>query len=235
MKSAAPWLVAALLLAGCDRSPSTTPAASMPAPPAAQSAPAPASGEEAGAAEPEEVDPAQSRDFVPGSHLGAVHAGTSEKQLKEIYGDKHVERAEWSLGEGEMRAATVVYKDTPHEFWLVWKDDRFEVPERAFIVGSGWRNGAGLQVGTDLPMLVRINGGDFDFLGFDWDYSGAVSSWRTGKLAAYSGKLSVFLERTAAGGDAALEAKVLGDRSVESSEPGLAALGIRVRRIDLGF
>lgn len=225
--------LAAVLLGACERSPPATPSASPQVAAAAQPAPAPTSAERAG--EPEAPDPARSRDFAPGSHLGAVHAGTSEAHVKTIYGAGNVARAQWSLGEGEMRAATVVYKGTPDEFWLVWKDDRFEVPERAFIVGSGWRMGSGLQVGTDLRTLVKINGADFDFLGFDWDYSGAVSSWRTGRLAPYAGKLSVFLERGAATTDAAIEARVLGDRAVESSLPGLDALGIRVRRIDIGF
>lgn len=235
-RAAAMAIAALLLAAGCSRPFSTPEGQATSSALTPTEAPSAEAEEDVEApAEPEPPHPSESRGFVPGSHLGALGADTSEKQLIEIYGDANVARSEWSLGEGEMRPATVAFKGKPDEFWVIWKDDRYLLPERVFIVGPAWRSGAGLQIGTDLRSLVKINGGDFDFLGFDWDYSGAVTSWRGGRLAPEAGKLSVFLERNSGATDEALEAAVLGDRSVESSQPGLEALGIRVRRIDLVF
>jgi hypothetical protein len=173
------------------------------------------------------------RQFEPGVNFGAVTDHTNEKSLIELYGKKNVKRDAWHLGEGQYRAASVVLKGTKDEFWVLWKDDKYLIAECVIVIGSAWSTSEGLRVGLPLDSLIKINGRNFLFYGFEWDYGGAVESWAKGRLSRFGDGLTVFLTRdfnvTA---DAATEEAVVGDQSVLSSTPGLGPLKIKVYRIE---
>ena len=72
--------------------------------------------------------------------------------------------------------------------------------------------------------LAALNGGPFGFMGFDWDYGGAVTDWRDGRLApdgASAGPVTL-CPGTAADGEP-LEDYPLGDQEFSSDDPRLAA------------
>lgn len=47
---------------------------------------------------------------------------------------------------------------------------------------TAWRSADGVHIGLDSTQLAALNGGPFEFWGFDWDYGGYVSSWEGGRL-----------------------------------------------------
>lgn len=48
--------------------------------------------------------------------------------------------------------------------------------------GSKWQFPGDIYVGMPLEQLVRRNGRDFQFYGFEWDYDGGIYSWNNGRL-----------------------------------------------------
>ena len=218
-------VLSVVALASCARepapaAPTVAPVASVAAPVEPAVTPAPA------------APSASNREFEPGKRLGAVTATTDETQLKMLFGEANVIRRDWQGPEGESTPAIVVFADTPDEFWVLWRDIAFTVPDRIMIVGGNWRTVEGLHVGSDFASLRELNGGDFDFAGFDWDYGGVVMSWRTGLLAQYAGKLAVHLDYPEG---ANLPDAFIGDQTIGSEKAGADRLGLRVSAIDIAL
>lgn len=179
------------------------------------------------------VAPDSNRSFEPGVNFGAVTRRTSEKALIDLYGRNNVKREAWYLGEGQYRAASAVLKGTKSEFWILWKNDKYTNAERVIVLGSAWRTSEGLRVGLPLDAVVKINGRNFLFYGFEWDYGGAVESWKRGRLSRFGDDMTVFLTRDFdIEADDATEQAVLGDRSVLSNTSGLEQLKIKVHKIE---
>lgn len=105
-----------------------------------------------------------------------LNSKTSEADLIKIVGKKNVERVERWYAEGSERVVgSVFFKDTPQSFFIRWKDTvNFKNPESIEIHGdkSVWELDNGIKIGTDLKELVKLNGKQFTFSGFDWDYGG---------------------------------------------------------------
>ena len=164
-------------LAACNKS-ETAPnvAAETPLPevvPAApETAPAPAPATEA------PPNPAESREWVAGEFFGGIKKGTTDAEIKEIYGAANVKKGKQYLGEGEEINALIVYGGTADEFTVV----QAEGSKRITIVGKNWRSPEGIHIGTTLAELAKINGKPVTFYGFEWDYGGTITGWNGGKL-----------------------------------------------------
>lgn len=130
--------------------------------------------------------------IIPGVKAGAITARTSEADLRKIYGSKNVQSGEVGLGEGETVPGTIIYPDAPDKrLEIVWKNAKTRrSPEFVQFAGekSLWKTTQGISLGTSLKTLEQINGKDFVLLGFEWDYSGTVVSWNSGRLARSFGK-----------------------------------------------
>lgn len=174
--------------------------------------------------------------FEPGVNFGAVTSRTSEKALIDLYGPNNVKREAWDLGEWQYRAASAVLKGTKSEFWILWKDDTYTNPERVIVLGSTWKTSEGFRVGLPLESVVKINGRNFLFYGFEWDYGGAVESWERGRLSRFGDAMTTFLTRDFdLIADEATEQAVLGEQSVVSSTSGLDQLKIKVHKIEVAL
>ena len=105
-----------------------------------------------------------------------LNSKTSEADLIKIFGSKNFKRVErWYEDESEKIIGTVFFKDSPAYFFIKWKDTvNFKNPEWIDIHGdqSLWRLDNGINIGTTLSELVELNGKNFTFSGFDWDYGG---------------------------------------------------------------
>jgi hypothetical protein len=110
----------------------------------------------------------------------------SEEALIAKFGDENIAREEGWYPEGTGQyIATVLYPYTRNEVTFNW-DDSASFSQLAYLsVGrdsSDWST-RGVKVGTRLRELVILNGKDFSFSGFGWDYAGVVA-WEPGdKLA----------------------------------------------------
>ena len=126
-------------------------------------------------------------DFVLKPCIGSsiLNPKTSEKDLIKIVGRKNAERVERWYSEGTERVVgTVFFKNSPSYFFIKWKDTlNFKNPDWIEIHGDSsiWMLDNGVKIGTTLPELVKLNGQQFTFTGFDWDYGG-YATFEKGKL-----------------------------------------------------
>lgn len=122
---------------------------------------------------------------IPNKQVGLIKEDADEESIIEAYGKENVIRQEVGIGEGEMVAATIVFPDSPDELIVEWQDG-FEYKKLSRIrieqKGAKWETEEGIKIGTTLDELVKINGKDFNFYGFDWDYGGVANEWEDGKI-----------------------------------------------------
>jgi hypothetical protein len=124
---------------------------------------------------------------IPGKKVGPISANTSESELIKLFGSKNVTREEIHIDEGIFEMGTTIFKGTPNEISIFWKEQNasdLKYPERVVIKsdGSNWKTDSGIQIGTPIADLVKINMAPITFAGFDWDYEGVVLDWNKGKL-----------------------------------------------------
>jgi hypothetical protein len=114
---------------------------------------------------------------------------TSEDALRRHFGPSQVRRELIHVGEGEREDGSVIYPNAPRLSILVlWKDSvgrrnpssvRLRDRSRQVIYD-------GIGVGITLKALERLNRRPFQLVGFDFDYSGTVTSWLGGRLETIS-------------------------------------------------
>jgi len=135
------------------------------------------------------VAPSHDRLLVPCERAGPLTADTSEDELKRVVGPEHVV----SLGETARDrghnavTASILYPDTAGRLRVVWKTPRRQRPHyvETTVRGAPWKTRRGIAIGTGVYELVRLNGGDFRFRGFFWDYGGHLESWEGGLLETH--------------------------------------------------
>jgi len=88
--------------------------------------------------------------------------------------------------EGETFSGWVLYPNDPKRTADVFLDEAGTHPSMIRIDNreSQWQRADGIRIGLDHRQLEALNGGPFTFSGFGWDYGGAVTDWRGGKLDA---------------------------------------------------
>lgn len=168
---------------------------------------------------------------VPGERVGSlITATTSLEELKAKLGDAVIAKDSIYIGEGYYEVGTTIYKGTPNELQVLWKDTlNFKNPSSVLIGGSStanatatqWHTDSGIKIGTSLKELEKINGKAFLFSGFGWDYGGQVVDWQAGKLGLPDGISYVAVELTYNYEDEKLNKlaeNVMGDSSFLSSQ-----------------
>lgn len=103
----------------------------------------------------------------------------SEKELIAKFGKENIERMTqyYPEGMGEY-TSTLLYPKTPNEVIFSWNDDTLNFEKLGTVKiamrASEWVTKKGLKIGLSLKDLEKINGKEFKFFGFEWDYAGAV-------------------------------------------------------------
>ncbi|WP_130020251.1 hypothetical protein [Emticicia agri] len=185
---------------------------------------------------------------IPGEKAGLITSGSSEQQLINKLGKANVSVHDTIYGaEGMFSIGTIIYKGTPNEAHITWKDTlNFKDPayvEIGFVEPGKenevqWYVTNGVKVGTKLTELEQINGKPFNFSGFGWDYGGSVVDWNGGKLmnADSTSYLSIILaydyENQAL---SSVAEKVMGDQSFESKNPHAQKLNPFVAHFIISF
>lgn len=177
------------------------------------------------------LNPAQNFLVVPGSRVGPITVNTSEMELVQMYGAASVGRATVEAPEKGQIPCTVVMPGTKDEIRIVWKDDsRSKVKEVYFLrADSRWYTRQGLTVGLPLTELTKANKAPLNFYGFNWAYSGTVSSFRKGALSAYEKYCYVVL-RPSSSSSAKLQKKFNGNQVFSSNHPELPPLNLYVQQ-----
>jgi hypothetical protein len=137
--------------------------------------------------------------LVPGERAGLIMATSSEAELVQLLGEENVHvRDTIFLPEGDFMIGTILYKNTPNEVQIIWKDTlAFANPDwvsvgsweadKIDISRTNWKTMHGVTLGTTLQELEKINGRPFFFYGFGWDLGGGASGWNGGKLTGKDG------------------------------------------------
>lgn len=167
---------------------------------------------------------------------GAFAADSSAARLVDIYGADNVVTGTVPGPEGtEMLATTVFRGDVRRELQFVWWDEdnlrnpgNIALPSKAITYG-------GVHIGMTLTELEQANGEPFSFNGFGWDYGG-FASFESGNLSDLPGgcSLSVRLMENAYPADVDTM-KVNGDVIVQSGDPMLDGMDVRVDSLSLGY
>jgi hypothetical protein len=163
---------------------------------------------------------------------GSINARMTRQDLVRIYGAPNVIDQDVDTGEGETELGTVVFpKDSERSIEILWQDpEKKTLPASAQIEGakSLWKTVHNISLGTSLRDLERLNGRPFKLAGFGWDYSGTVTSWENGALAAEldGGHGRVILRLDSSTPQAADKdvAQVVGDRDFSSHHPVMQKL-----------
>jgi hypothetical protein len=116
-----------------------------------------------------------------------LNSHTAHEDLVRIFGAGNVVEQDGIDGmSGDMEYATVLFpKDPQRKVEIVWRDaEKKTMPSSMTISGdsSKWKTEHGISLGTRLSELERLNGRPFRLTGFNWDYSGTVTSWEEGLL-----------------------------------------------------
>jgi hypothetical protein len=191
--------------------------------------------------------------IIPGEQAGVVRANTSEAKLIELLGTENVTKADTVWGtEGDFYIGTTLFKGTPDEAQILWKDAARTQPESVMIRAetaelneakpalkpSQWTTENGLRIGSTLREVEQLNGKAFTVYGFGWDYGGNVSNWQDGKLQTGKGKsyLSVGFNTSAlTPAQEKIYEKVMGDSEFASSNPAMQQLNPTVQTITISF
>lgn len=169
---------------------------------------------------------------VPGQQVGRIKANFNGSDIFKTFGKENVMETEIGLGEGETKKGLLVFPKTNNEIQVLFEgNDQMMKLESIRIKGmdSKWKTDSGIKVGTALEALVAINGKDFYFYGFEWDYAGKLANWDGGKLDK---NLSVFLEAT---NEEAVFPHLLGDKEFSSNNPKAREAELKVSEILIKF
>jgi hypothetical protein len=183
---------------------------------------------------------------IPGSKVGMINAQSSEKRLRDILGEENVSSETIYLGEGQYVQGTVLFRNTPNEVNIMWKDSSTNArPEWVRLKPAGqpqasdWLIEGGIHIGSTLQEVEKANGKPFMLSGFGWDYGGSVTDWKQGKLAFSKEGLSylslVFGYDPDNERQQKLAQSVMGDSEFTSSQPVMYELNPRVESITVRF
>ena len=169
---------------------------------------------------------------VPGKQVGLITSTSNEGDIIFEYGKENVTRGEIGLGEGIMAEGTILFPNTENELFSIWKEDQPFKQIQSIRVrkeGTQWKTAEGITIGTSLEDLVKINGKDFKFAGFEWDFAGVVLDWDEG---AIDKKLRMYLEPT---NEEAIYPDLLGETTFSTSLPRAKEAGLKVASFEINF
>ena len=146
-------------------------------------------------------------------------------EIKKSYPEANITEDIGEFEEGtERRPYTILFPDTENEIQITWNDkERSKINDIRFSEDGKWKSSTGIEIGTSLEELNRLNGKPVSFYGFGWDYSGAVV-FNNGKFK--DSNLRVFLAS-----DKSFPEKFYGDQIIKASPEEIAALDLKVQTL----
>ena len=181
---------------------------------------------------PNTLNPNQDFLIVPGSRVGPIKLKTSEQELMSMYGPGQISRGTVVNADKVEEACTILMEGTNNEIRVTWKGDDRKQINAVYLMrpNSRWFTREGLTTGLSLMELTKLNEAPLTFYGFDWAYSGTVSSWRGGVLGKYEKHFYVVLDSNVPAG-VKLPEKYTGNHIISSNEEGLSSLNVVVDKL----
>ncbi|RMG30895.1 MAG: SH3 domain-containing protein [Bacteroidetes bacterium] len=169
--------------------------------------------------------------IVPGKSAGNIRLNTSEAELIKLYGSPNVTRGNVQVSQSQTKDCTILFPNTQDEMRITWKDDSRSKVEAVYLTkpNAHWHLNTGVKVGMSLLDLTKANKSPLSFYGFNWEYSGTVSSWRNGVLRKYDKFFYVVL--VPVGASKADLAQFQGNKVFSSNTKGVDKLNLHVGKI----
>jgi hypothetical protein len=163
---------------------------------------------------------------------GPVEFGDDYEAVAEKVGEQNI-TADSLFLEGQFdRIVTAIWKGTPRELFVHWKERKapYNTIEKIEISHpqSEYSFSNGIRVGTALAEIQKLNGDKpLNIYGFGWDYGGTFADFGGGKL---KGDIPCFggVFEVAEGSPAP---EVSGDKKISSADPALAGLQVKLKLV----
>lgn len=113
----------------------------------------------------------------------------TERELIAQFGRANVRRDNVYVAEGTEEPGTILFPNDPkRRVEIVWRNkSKYARPEWLRIPADSRWTAFGVRPGMSLAELQTLNGRAFIFSGFDWDYGGFVTNWKSGKVGLLGG------------------------------------------------
>ncbi len=175
--------------------------------------------------------------IVPNVSIGDISPNMQLSDLIQLFGEKNVVADSIAAGEGTYIEGTTIFPNTPNSLRIAWEKGQLHQKIKRIIIdqrGTKWLTDKGITIGTPLEKVIELNGTDFLFWGFDWDYSGSVSSWEGGNFENIGMGLRLGYTAPVNNIGTSIE-NVLGDQDISSSEPMLKKMQVEVQQLFFYF
>jgi hypothetical protein len=124
---------------------------------------------------PKEEKPASNFTVMPKQQVGNIISSMTEADLKRVYGEKNVAR----VNRGDVK--TVIYPNSDNELEISWKKGQdYKKLEVAIIRKGDWKTAEGIQMGSTVEDLERINGKKIDL--YTLEDGMAIVRWQGGSV-----------------------------------------------------
>ncbi|MDZ4806869.1 MAG: hypothetical protein SGI96_01220 [Bacteroidota bacterium] len=140
--------------------------------------------------------------LITDSSWGLITKKTDFAGLQAIYGAANVKDERICGPEcADSIDVTIIYPEKNNEFTVYWKDNLYHTAIafiETYLPDGPYHTVNGLKIGSSLEDLLKINGKQIIFSGFDWDYGGSIQDYGMGTLQ--NSPLGFRLEMTGDGG-----------------------------------
>jgi len=156
----------------------------------------------------------------PGAGVGCVTLDMCRDEIAAAVGEDCLSDLTVQMGEGFTMEGTSIWEGTDRELVIVWNDPETPGISEIRVTGSAWETVEGLHTGMTLVEVDSIIG-EFQLLGFAWDYEGYADLSNT----CLASGISMRFDAADLSDEAcwtAMEA-VMGDGWFSSRDPGMIA------------
>jgi hypothetical protein len=124
--------------------------------------------------------------LITDSSWGLITKNTELAGLQAIYGTSNVKDERICGPEcADSIDVTKIYSEKNNEFIVYWKDSLYHKSIafiESYMPDGPYHTASGLKINSSLEDLLKINGKQITFSGFDWDYGGFIQSYNNGAL-----------------------------------------------------
>lgn len=178
--------------------------------------------------------PPEKEDYLiqPGKRVGPVKSGISEEKLVLLYGPEAT-RAEVKTTGDQREPCTTLMSGSYDELRVTWKDEARTQVKAIYISHpeGKWHTQEGIHVGMSLADLTKLNRAPVSFYGFNWEYSGVISSYRSGALEKSSKHWYIVLGPADPSKAKPILPRFQGNKVFSSNAEGVVNLGLVIQRI----
>lgn len=171
--------------------------------------------------------------FLPGRRMGSIVRNTSEEKLVSLFGPDNLKRGKVTTIGTTTENCTYIYRDTPDEIAITWKDETRTKIKAVYLsnIGGKWHSPSGIKIGMKLGDLAKLNEAPILFYGFSGEYSGTISDWKKGKIAPATSGFYVVLNYDGSRSSQEFLAQVKNEKVFNSNAEPFRHIDVYIKRI----